>query len=97
MSQRTGGEGLDRDARVLQRPGMPQAIHHRGGIVSAAVRMEEAALGFQNLFRRGPADSGEVSCDHAGFGGMARLKWFHHRAEVFAEAGSVAGGHSEGP
>src|SRR5438445_1640860 len=59
--------------------------------------MEEAALGFQNLFRSGPAERGEIGCDHAGFGGMARLKWFHHRAEVLAQAGSVAGGHSEGP
>ena len=58
--------------------------------------MKETALRFQNLFRGSPADGGEIGGDHTGFGGMARLKWFHHCAEVFAQAGSVAGGHSEG-
>src|SRR5258708_356116 len=95
MSQRTRGEWLDGDSRILECPGLAHAIDNRRRIVRAAVSVEETALRFQDLFRRRPADCREGCGDDGGFGGGPRLKWLYHRAEVFGKGGGMAGGNPE--
>src|SRR6201987_1544246 len=97
MSQGTGGKWLDRDSWILERPRLAQAIDNRGRIVCPTIGMEEPPLCFQNLFCCRPANRSEVRCDHAGLGGMARLKGLHHCAEVLPQTGGVAGGDAECP
>src|SRR6267142_2300385 len=95
VRQGATGEGLDRDSRVLERPRFAEAVNNRTRIVSTAVGVEEAALGFQNLFRAGPPQGSKVGSNYATLRGMTSLEGLHHGAEVFAQAGSMAGGNRQ--
>src|ERR1700724_2726989 len=97
MSQGTGGKWLNRDSWILECPRLAQSIDNGGRIIRTTVGMKEPPLCFQNLFRCRPANRGEVRCNHPGLGGMARLKWLHHCAEVLTQAGGVAGGDAKCP
>src|SRR6266404_4990256 len=95
VRQGATGEGLDRDSRVLERPRFAETVNNRARVVSTAVGMEEAALCLQNLFRAGPSERRKIGCDYATLRGMTGLEGFHHRAEIFAQAGGMTGGNRQ--
>ena len=87
---------LDRDAGEVRRstalPSLPSIISR---LVAAAGRVEEAAAGFEDDGRRGPAERRELRRDDAALGGAPGVERLGHRAEVLAQPAGLAGADAE--